>query len=299
MSLKTKLKKLNKKWAEAREEFGDETSGFETVPSGNYVVGKLKCEIAESTQSGKLQVKRNVTILEGEFKGQKVFDNLQLETERGPEFLLKWLNFMEYEVENLDDLEETLEEISANEDATFQVRVKSTEDGFSNIYFNKILEDGSSEEEGEEGEEEGEEEEGEEEEEDLSLDEMSRKELKAYIEENELDIKVTRKMDDDEIRDLIEEAVSKEEGEEEEGEEEGEEEEVEEEPAPKKGRKSKDTKLLVGLKDLCDGFGIQYEQDVTLKDLKETLKEYELKRKDMSKDEIELLKEAGLGKSIK
>lgn len=65
-----------------------------------------------------------------------------------------------------------------------------------------------------------EEETGEEEEEEIDLDELDRKELKAYIKNNELDVKVTKKMSDDDIRLAIVEALEEAGGEDEEEEEE-------------------------------------------------------------------------------
>lgn len=43
-------------------------------------------------------------------------------------------------------------------------------------------------------------------EDEVDLDEMDRKELKAYVKEEELDVKVTKKMDEDDIREAIAEA---------------------------------------------------------------------------------------------
>lgn len=75
------------------------------------------------------------------------------------------------------------------------------------------------------------EEEGEEQED--GYDEMSRKELKAFIKEKELDIKVYKSMDDDDIREKIREEYEEEEEEEEEESEEEEETEEEEEEETK------------------------------------------------------------------
>jgi hypothetical protein len=61
-----------------------------------------------------------------------------------------------------------------------------------------------------EDEDEGEDEDDEDEDEE-DLEEMDRKELKAYIKENELDVKVTKKMDEAEIVEAIEEAGNEEE----------------------------------------------------------------------------------------
>ena len=61
----------------------------------------------------------------------------------------------------------------------------------------------------------------EEDDENVDLSDLDRKGLKAYIKDNELDIKVTTKMSDDDIRDAITEATEEEEDEEEEDEEDG------------------------------------------------------------------------------
>ena len=108
----------------------------------------------------------------------------------------------------------------------------------------EVEEDEEEEEIDEEEEEEEEEEEAEEEEEGDDLDDMDRSELKKHIKENSLEIKVTTKMSDDDIRDAIRELSGEDEEEEiEEEEDEDEEEEVEEKttkktPPAKKGAKT-------------------------------------------------------------
>ena len=67
-------------------------------------------------------------------------------------------------------------------------------------------------EEGEEDEEDGEEED----EDEVDLDELSRKELKAFIKEQELEVRVMQKDSDDEVRDKIREALGEDEDEEDE-----------------------------------------------------------------------------------
>lgn len=63
--------------------------------------------------------------------------------------------------------------------------------------------------------------------EDSELEEMTRAELKAYIKSNDLDIKVVKSMDDDDIRDAIQEAMADSEDEEPDEEEEEDDEEAE------------------------------------------------------------------------
>lgn len=74
------------------------------------------------------------------------------------------------------------------------------------------------------------------------LDSMDRTELKAYIKENELDVKVKKSWSDDEIREAIRAAEGDSEEPEEEPEPEPEEEEPETEPEPKKKASKKDEK---------------------------------------------------------
>lgn len=87
-----------------------------------------------------------------------------------------------------------------------------------------------------------------------SLDEMSRAELKAYIKENELEVKVLKSMSDDDLRAAIQEM----EGDEEEEEEEPDEEEEEEEEEPEAEEEE-------------DNY-----DDMSIKELKQELKDREL-----------------------
>jgi len=307
MSTNKALKNLGKAWKNAKEEFGDSTGGFETVPTGTYVFHKITAELTTSKTSGDPMVSRCVTIKEGDYADQKVWDNNVLTTDRGPEFLLKWLNFMGYAVDSLeDDLEDVLEQITKNEDCVIKGQIKSDE--FTNIYFNEILEEGDVP-EAEEEEPEGEEPEGEEPEAD-GFDDMDRKELKAHIKEEELDIKVYKSMSDEDIVEAIR-ALAPEEAEEEEAEPEPEPEEEEEEEAPVKSGKKKtaiskqgsakkdDAKTIKGLKGLCDAFGIDYNKGDDLATYVETMKEYTFKRKELDDKEVAALEAAGLEKLIK
>ena len=104
------------------------------------------------------------------------------------------------------------------------------------------------------------EEEPEDEDENVSLEDMSREELKAYIKEKGLEISVKKSWSDDDIRDAInallepeeedDEEEEEEDDEEEEEEDDEEEEEEEEKPAPKKASKAATAKKEVAKKEV-------------------------------------------------
>jgi hypothetical protein len=96
----------------------------------------------------------------------------------------------------------------------------------------------------EEDEDDEEEEETEDEDENVSLEDMSREELKAYIKEKGLEISVKKSWSDDDIRDAINALLEPEEEDEEE------EEEEEEKPAPKKASKAATAKKEVAKKEV-------------------------------------------------
>lgn len=142
-----------------------------------------------------------------------------------------------------------------------KVRVKINADSYDGEYKGKVgtilkAKAGKDEEESEE-EPETEEPEEDEDEDEVDLDELDRKELKAFISENDLDIKVTKGMSEDDIRAKITEALSEDDEEEEEDEddeeddddsEEGEEESEEEDEEEDEEGDDYDTWTLAQLK---------------------------------------------------
>jgi len=196
-----------------------EMFGASDIPEGVYVAKLQDCELTESN-SGKLRIKREHVIMEGEHKGVPVRDGLNLENEYGPVFCRRWLNMIGADVpENPEELETLLAEIKEAAPVC-KIRVRHSGD-YTNVDVISVVGD---EEVGEEGS--GEEGEGDE----IDLDSMDKDELRALVKENDLEIDGWRKMDEDTLREAIREAISgdeEEEGSEEEGEEEGEEEEEE------------------------------------------------------------------------
>jgi len=300
-ALASKLAKLDKNWDSTKEEFGNSTGGIESVPGGTYIVNKVKAELAVSSKNN-LMIKRSAKIVEGELEGTTVYDNsMTIETERGPEFLLKWLNVMGYEVDSLKkDLEPTLQAINENEEATYKVLVKE-DDGFNKIYFNKCLDEG--------GTEDGSDADADTDAEDVSresveipdLDSLSGRKLKKVIKDNDIDVDPAEYDDEDDLRDAIEEAFKSKVSSEKKKEEPAKEAKAKHgAPARRKGKaKGPDTeKLNQGLKDICDAFGIGFEDDDSFEEMKKTLAKTKFKKKDLEEAEIEVLEESGLGKNI-
>jgi len=134
-------------------------------------------------------------------------------------------------------------------------------------------------------EEEGEEDEGEEDEEEVDLDEMERADLKAFIKEQELDVKVLKNDSDDELRDKIREALG--EDEDEEGEDEDEEDGDEDEDEEVTYTKAQLKKLKNDeLKEVASGHDIDLPSRLTAK-AKESLIAAILKAQEASDDEDE------------
>jgi len=288
-----KLNKLDTSWKKTKDEHGESTGGFETVPSGNYVIGKLHVELEED-QNGCLRVARSQTVLEGDHAGFVVKDRMNLDPSiapRGQEFMLKWLNLLGYQVDSLsEDLESTLEAINENQEATFAATIKE-KDNWNNVYYNKVLEEGG----GAQPEPEnkgGEEEAGEM----PDLDAMTKRQLKKLIEENDLGVNAEEYTDDDDLRDAIDMAwkkpkVSKA--------------TTKEKPVGRASRQASpkagkdDEKTRKALFDLGDAFGISVNEDDSLAQLVKTLKEFTFKKKELEAKEVELLETVGLSEIIK
>lgn len=290
-----KLNKLDSTWKKTKDEHGDSTGGFETVPSGNYVIGKLHAELEED-QNGCLRVARSQTILEGDHAGFVVKDRMNIDPSiapRGQEFLLKWLNLLGYQVDSLsEDLEETIEAINANQDATFSSTIKE-KDGWNNVYYNKVLEEGGASAETEDNN--GEVETGEM----PDLDAMTRRQLNKLVQSEKLNVEVADAMADDDLRDAIETAwrkprvgATKEETSKSVG-------RVSRRGSAQKSGGEDDEKTRKSLFNLGDAFGIPVEANNSLAELIKTLKEYTFKKKELEAKEAKLLEDVGLSEIIK
>jgi hypothetical protein len=295
MSFTSKLKALDSNYEDAKQEFGDSTGGFDPVPSGNYVVHQVKAEIAESKSSDALLVKMKMKILEGDCEGRMVFNNMSLSSERGPEFIHKWLNVMGKKVNKLSTgLEKALEEISSDEESSYAVSVKTNPDnGMSNVYFNRALDSDASTASTEDagGHE-------------FDLDSMSLRKLKKLIKDEGLNVNADDIEDIEDLRDAIDAALN-ETGDEKADESEAEEDEADAKPVARRGKKEEqkseedEDEYLDPIKDLCDAFGIRVNEEDGMSEIKKALKNITFKRKDLEKSEITLLENCGLGSKIK
>ena len=272
---KARLKQMQDRWAQGK----DEMPG---VPEGVYTMQLQSAEMKE-TGAGKLAVKREHLVMDGEYEGEVVYDQLNLETDYGPYFASQWIEQMGYEPpEELTDLEDIVQQIAAAH-PQYQAKVRRN-DGFSNVNFVRLLDAGDVEEVEEEVEEASEEEE-------VDLAVLSRSELKALIKDMEMEIVVTKKMSDDDIRAAIEEAMTVEEEEEEEAEPEEEEEEAEPEEEEEDGDEDE---ARVGLIEFAQTMDIEVNEDAELNDIVETLKEYEFTADTLTEDEAALLESHGI-----
>lgn len=223
MAVKSKwgarLSKMKSGWLSSEQQY-KEMFGAADIPEDVYVAKLQDCELTESS-SGKLRIKREHVIMEGEHKGVPIRDGLNLENELGLVFCRRWLNMIGADVpENPEELETLLAEIKEAAPVC-KIRVRHSGD-FTNVDVISVVGDADG---GEEGS--GEEGEGDE----IDLDSMDKDELRALVKENDLEIDGWRKMDEDTLREAIREAISDDEGKdseegesEEESEEEGEEE---------------------------------------------------------------------------
>lgn len=332
-ALLERLKKNQAAFKKSRKNVGDSTGGFELVEPGTYEASIDSIKL-EAVRNKPLQVVMFLKILDSDEKDKTIRHSWNLDNEVGNDLFIQFLNLLGYiDVEDIEMLPEIIEEIDAL-NVTLEIFVK-IKDNYNRVNFNSVLEqdgipgpndtqkDAEEEEDAEEEdaemdddldglnkaalrsiieeeeldvkitrnmtaadvaleitaarravENENEEEEGEEEEVDFKSMDLS--ELKAYIKENSLGIRVTAKMKKQEVISKILEKL-----------EEGEEEE------------NSEDEQLTALKELCDAFGIDVEAYDNLKDLKAYLKKkHKGDFEDLEEDEEELLNNLGLSTLI-
>lgn len=199
-----KLRKMKSGW-QGSEQAYKEMFGASDIPEDVYVM-KLQEAALDETNAGKLRIKREHVIIEGEHKGVVIRDGMNLETDMGPVFARRWLAMLEVEIP--DDPEELEELLSEVKDAAPVVKGRVRHSGdFTNVDIISVV-----------GDDDGVGESGEEEEQDIDLDSMDKAELRALVKDNDLEIDGWRKMDENTLRDAIAEVISGDEGEEGEGE---------------------------------------------------------------------------------
>jgi len=221
MSLKSILKKGQKKWKKARKDA--ENMGKSQVEDGRYVAKLVEVKPGKS-QAGRDQIVFTYKILEGKPKGKKVSSFEGIETEKNLMFLANKISKFGYEVpEDATEIVDVVEELQ-KEKPTCRIRVKDN-DGFANVYLDGLVD----EEEVEESEEEEEEEEDEDEDEEESEDDDEEEESEDEDEDEDENEEESEEEEDDESEEEDDEDEDDEEDDEEEEEENEEEEDEDDE----------------------------------------------------------------------
>lgn len=211
-----------------RLDFGKEVEGGGggiRLPENDYKGKILKIKKIRASEKDTPGLAVTIKITDGKFSGKKITDRLWIT----PKSLWRIRSMLEAlgltvpkKAINLPTKKLIGKElgITVIDDEPYQGRIKSKIGDFVDLETLADLYDDEDEDEDDEDlddeeaenedddeeEEDDEDEEDEEDEDEDDLEEMSRKELKQYIKENDLEVKVTKKMDEDEIREAISEA---------------------------------------------------------------------------------------------
>jgi hypothetical protein len=187
-----KLKAMDKGWKSSKQTYKDTFAGVD-IPDDVYTAKLQEAELTE-TASGKLRIRREHVIMEGEHKGVVVKDGLNLEGEYGPVFCRRWLAMLDLDApEDAQDLEDLL--IALKEDAPVcKIRVRHAGE-FVNIDVTAVVKDDDDSSTDDDSNN------------DVDLDALDKSELREIVKENSLDIDKWRKMDEDTLREAIRELM--------------------------------------------------------------------------------------------
>lgn len=132
-----RLKKMQETWDSGREQ-------APTVPPGLYTMQLQSAEVVASQSSGKLMIRREHLILEGEHENTVVYDYLMIETEKGPFWIARWLESMDGEApEQATELPAAVEEV-AGRAPIYTGKVVVSNGGFTNVRIVKLLDSSGS-----------------------------------------------------------------------------------------------------------------------------------------------------------
>lgn len=203
--------------------------GGTRVPENDYKVKIIKAKKERSKEKDTPGVILTLKIVEGKFAGKKMIERLWI-TPKSLWRLRSLLEALGMEVPKkalkIPAKKLVGKEVGATiiDDDPYNGRIKSKvgdwidletlseldsdedEDELEDDEDEDDIDEDEDSDDDDEDEDEEEDDEDEDEDEDEDLEEMDRKELKAYIKENELDVKVTKKMGEDAIREAIEAA---------------------------------------------------------------------------------------------
>lgn len=127
-----RLAQMSEQWTSGKDK-------IDGVPDGIYNAQLQEAKLAESS-SGKLMVKRQHLISDGEYAGEVVYDNIVVESEYGPKQLATWLTQLGYEAPaDVTEIEDLVNAISlAAPSVQIQVK-KSKNSDFRNVYIKQLL----------------------------------------------------------------------------------------------------------------------------------------------------------------
>lgn len=109
-----KLRAMRETWRESSAVY-DSTFGGVKVDPGQYTARLQSAKIVESKTSGNLMIRREHVILDGQFKGSIVRDNMNLSNAMGMSFVRHWIDQMGYEPpDDPEGIEEVLDVICSD-----------------------------------------------------------------------------------------------------------------------------------------------------------------------------------------
>lgn len=291
-----RLNGMQERTAEIME--GYQPGGIQ-VPESVYI-GKEQCELTETSQSGYLKIARQFTIAEGEYAGLSAFDGFVLEgNDYGIQSARRWVeqHGCTWPEGNLSLLEDIINRINeAAPTVKFKVKYKADKKDpdtkWCNISIMSILDGhpdfsditGDVVEVAEDVAETVEETVEVEETITDEYDGMNRNQLKKFIADNDLDIRVTTKFTDDDIRNAIREAM---------GPAEIVEDEAEPEPEPE-STVDKDTLLA-----FCASQGVENVDDtMTVGEIAAVMTNYGFEKNTLTDEEFDMLNDLDLADNI-
>jgi hypothetical protein len=298
-----RLRGMQNKAAQIMEGY---TPGGIQVPESVYI-GKEQCEIGETSEKGYLKITRQFTISEGEYTGLNAYDGFVLEgNDFGLQSARRWIeqhgcHWPEDDLGKLESIVNRINDIAPT--VKFRVKYKQdkndAETKWCNISVLQLIEGDLDFSDILNGDPAGQdyaavqeamaEEEAAEETEETTQDEfdgMNRKQLKEFIASNDLEIRVTTKFTDDDIRAAIRELVVTEEEAAEEAE------EVAEEVA----EETVDTAELLAFCASQDVEGV--DDTMTTEEIVQVMVNYGFDKATLTDDEVNMLVALGLQENI-
>lgn len=129
---KNRLAQMQEQWTSGKDKAGG-------VPDGVYNMQLQEAKF-DVSGSGRLMVKRQHLITDGEYAGEVVYDNIVVDTEFGPRQLAEWIAQMGYEVPaDMADNEDVVNAISMAA-PHYQAGVKKGKDSdFRNVRIRQLL----------------------------------------------------------------------------------------------------------------------------------------------------------------